>query len=278
MGTKLHGKEPCVIFEEEIIAPMIDIPTSLSPTDLTHCLRPTFTQTLWHHVFTRPKSLNLIGSAGKGKTRQLEDLREIATRYQIPTALVNIHDFRKDYTSFLSKIATQLDLQTTVFSSFADLLTVLYQTFKDRVCLVMIDEIEVLNDYAGNDELYDHQFIAGINHLKNSQEVRLLCASREWLKSVHFNGNTSFPELAQQDLPTVINDAEIEAEIIRQAPQIALPAHREMIRKKVREEVDAYRLLAYLLRKANADYAPNTFKPKTLQTWYDAYRKQYARV
>jgi hypothetical protein len=68
---------------------------------------------------------------------------------------------------------------------------------------MMIDEIEVLNDYAGNDSRYDHQFMASLNHLKHSQEIRFLCASHGWLKSTHFSDNIELIELTQLNLPVI---------------------------------------------------------------------------
>lgn len=242
--------------------------------DFEHCFRKTFSQKLVQEIFMRHHSLNLMGGAGQGKTRQLNDLRKIATKEQMGVALVNVLAFRADYEAFMRDIAMQLELQKMNFEYFSDLLYEIDRVRKNRQMLIMIDSLEILNEQANNDSRYDHRFISGLNNLKHKDNIHLVVASRERLDTILFTGNTSLIDFRSIDVPHPL-PTEILAEIGRQGSSITKHPHKVLIRNLVLDQPDAYRLLDFLNRKAFTHYQENKFNQKLLNEWYAEYRKQH---
>jgi hypothetical protein len=246
--------------------------TEIEHADFSHCLRREFTEILLHHIFVRPKSINLTAENGMGKMRQLEDIKTIAQQHSIRTALVNLKDFRLRYENFLMDLALQLQLQTTTPSSFEDLLNAIYTETNQEQCLIMIANLEVLNDYKSNDPRYNAQFVASLNNLKNKDKIRLVCASRVWLNEVVFDNETSVLTLHPIELPTTLYDTDIEAEIIRCCPAIQDTQHRQLLRERVRGSERPPQLLEHVLAKALSHYRPEGYEALLTQ-WIKQYGK-----
>ncbi len=246
--------------------------TEIEHADYAHCLRRDFTEMLLHHIFMRPKSINLTAENGMGKMRQLEDIKTIAQKHYIRTALVNLKDFRLRYEDFLMDLALQLQLHTTNPSRFEDLLNAILTETRQEQCLIMIANLEVLNDYKSNDKRYNAQFVASLNNLKNKENIRLVCASRVWLKEVVFDNETSVLTLHPIELPTTLYDTDIEAEIIRCCPAIQDTQHRQLLRERVRGSERPPQLLEHVLAKALSHYRPEGYETLLTQ-WIKQYEK-----
>lgn len=247
-------------------------PIEILQADLSHCLRPDFTRTILRELFVRPKSINLTSGEDIARMRQLEDLQHIAHAHQIRTALINLKDFRLRFEDFLIEMASQLGLSQLNYVLFEDLLHGIHTELVGEQCLIMIANLEVLNDYQSNDERYNAHFVASLNHLKNKESIRLLCSSKEWLKTVVFNGETSILALHPLEMPTTLYDIDIDAEIRRRCPDGMDVRHCEQLRYQLRNTTSPAGLLEYLLNKAVSHYHAPFFN-KQLKEWTASYGK-----
>lgn len=238
--------------------------------DTAFCLRPSFSKTLLVELLVRGQSINLTGDTGQGKSRQLEDTKKLCKELNLRVALVNLKEYRLQYGFLLKNLAEQLLLPKTDFAHFIDLLDAIHLQ-KDSAFVILIDNLEVLNEYASNDKRYDADFVSSLNLLKNKDNVHLVCASREWLKKVVFNNETSLLDLHRLTIAT-LRDTDIEAEIHRQCPQLTA-THRSKVRKTVGNHAQAYKVLDFLLTEAKVQYEERKFD-KQLTKWltdYDRY-------
>lgn len=248
----------------------MNLHTDIESLNVEDCLRPAFAKTLLHELLNRRNSINLTGDTGQGKSRMLEDLKHMEDRLGIRIALVNLKDFRRDYEGFLRDMAMQLGLPNIHFQRFEGLLDAIH-TQVQVTCLIMVDNLEVLNEYPSNHQRYDDHFVSSLNNLKNKNHIRLACASRVWLKKVVFQHETSLLELHQLEMPD-LHDKEIEAEIRRRCPALTT-AHRAELRKSIRDCTQTTKRLDFLLRKAVVHYEAKKF-PVQLKTWLAAYETE----
>lgn len=238
--------------------------------DFSACLRPAFAKTFLNELLIRRNSLNLTGDTGQGKSRLLEDVKRMETSLGMPVVLLNLKDFRLDYEGFLRSMAMQLRLPSPYFQRFEDLLDALHAALHDN-CMILINSLEVLNEYNSNDRRYDAHFVSSLNNLKNQSHIHLACASRIWLKKVVFQNETSILDLYQLEIRD-LHDKEIEAEIRRCCPALTA-MHRAALRQSVRDCAQTAQRLDFLLRKALAHYDPKKFSTQ-LNTWITAYEAE----
>lgn len=241
----------------------------INKADYGHCLRPAFTQTVLHHTYVRPKSLNLIGPTGAGKLRQLEDVLRIARAHQLRSSLADIKGFRGNYEGFLQKMANDLHLTQTRYTRFEDIVDAIHQQTYGQPCLLLVANLDTLNDYSHNDPRYNALFVSSLNNFKNNAQVQLICTSREPLNKVVFEHETSMLELHPLEMPEYLDDRDLDAEIRRCTCPLE-DTHRDALRKTVRDRPDAYALLTHLLSKAESHYRPDCFEtalPKWLQDY-----------
>jgi hypothetical protein len=229
--------------------------------DYTHALRPTCTQTVLRGLLHQ-KSVNLTGNSGHGKSRLLRDIQHIAQQQGIPVALLNLKDHRLNYAQFLQSACVQLGIAQQ-YTTFGDLAHGLGLQ-KDRHFLLLIDNLEVLNEYPSNDPRYDHHFVSSINLLKNMENIHLLCASREWLKQVVFGGETSILTLHKIDL-SPLSQIEIQGELQRelapwQHPFLGKTNEQIQLRKAVQEHPKPCNLLERLISRLKTHYPTQKFK------------------
>lgn len=222
--------------------------------DYTQALRPTLTQTVMHELLMRRQSVNLTGDSGHGKSRLLRDIQHIAQQQGIPVALLNLKDHRLNYQQFLQTACAQLGITQnyTTFGDFAH-----HLGLHDRLFVLLIDNLEVLNEYASNDPLYDHHFVSSINLLKNMDNIHLLCASREWLKQVVFGGETSILTLHPIAL-SPLSTADIQAELQRQLPDehpfLEKNNEKRQLRNAVQQHAKSCTLLDHLITRLKTHY------------------------
>lgn len=238
--------------------------------DTTFCLRPSFSKTLLVELLVRGQSINLTGDTGQGKSRQLEDTKKLCKELNLRVALVDLKEYRLQYTFLLKTLSEQLFLPKTDFAHFTDLLDAIHLQ-KENAFVILIDNLEVLNDYQSNDKRYDADFVSSLNLLKDKENVYLMCASREWLKKVVFSNETSLLNLHRLTI-SMLRDTEVENEINRQCPQLTT-THRSKLRKTVSDHTQAYKLLNFLLTEAKVEYEEKKFD-KLLTKWlkdYDRY-------
>jgi TIR domain len=223
------------------------------------CLRPTFTKMVLNELLVRRQSVNLTGGYGQGKTRLLHDLRDMAATQGLPVALLDLKEHRLRYDQFLRAAQLQLQLDTD-YAHFEDLCTALSRQ-RDRHYLLLIDNLEVLNEYASNDPCYDARFVAGLNMLKNLPNIHLLCASREWLKQVVFQGETSLLTLHRVDI-SPLNEQEIQAEFQKRLeghPFLEQAAQLQTARLAVQAATHPCILLEDIIRRVQSHYDPTRF-------------------
>ncbi len=236
--------------------------------DIVHCLRPTLTQILFKTLLVERQSANLTGNSGHGKSRTMEDVRKIAKAQGIQVALLNLKECRLDYLNFLKSLAIQLELKKINFESFSVLTDELFAD-KNRFFLVLIDNLEVLNDYKSNDPRYNAQFVSSLNLLKDKKEnILLLCASREWLNYVHFDNETLLLALHRLEINT-LSQEEISRELHRRlAPHdlLANESQQRQVRKAVQDSKKPYTRLEMLISKLKTLYTSRNFD-KQLKTW-----------
>lgn len=223
------------------------------------CLRPTFTKMVLNELLVRRQSVNLTGGYGQGKTRLLHDLRDMAAAQGLPVALLDLKEHRLRYDQFLRAAQLQLQLDTD-YAHFEDLCTALSRQ-RDRHYLLLIDNLEVLNEYASNDPRYDARFVAGLNMLKNLPNIHLLCASREWLKQVVFQGETSLLTLHRMDI-SPLSEQEIQAEFrqrLKYHPFLQQADQLQDARLAVQAAEHPCLLLEDVIRRVQSHYAPARF-------------------
>lgn len=237
--------------------------------DTSFCLRPSFSKTLLVELLVRGQSINLTGDSGQGKSRQLEDTKKLCQNLNLRVALVNLKDFRLKFEFFLKDLSMQLALGKTDFQDFEQLLDAIHLQ-KDSAFVILIDNMEVLNEYASNDKRYNANFASSINFLKNKDNIYLVCASKEWLKKAVFDDETSILVLHRLGIST-LRDVEIEAEIHRQCAQLTA-THRSKVRRHVSTHTQAYKLLDFLLTEAKVEYEEKKFD-KQLSKWLQDYDK-----
>jgi hypothetical protein len=224
------------------------------------CLRPTCTRTVLKELLVRRQSVNLTGGDGQGKSRLLQDLKAMAAAQGLRVALLSLKEHRLQYANFLRAAAMQLGLPRTDYTDFADLVSDL-SLRRDGAYLLLLDEIEVLNEYSSNDPRYNAQFVASLNLLKNLDHLHLLCASREWLKAVVFDGETSLLTLHPIPLPS-LSQQEIQAELHHRLPGHALlenPTHLAQAREAVQVAAQPYALLERFISRVQLGYVAGRF-------------------
>jgi TIR domain len=240
-------------------APMTYSTQSILDWPHNGCLRPTFTRMVLNELLVRRQSVNLTGGYGQGKSRLLHDLRDMAAAQQLRVALLDLKEHRLQYDQFLRAAELQLQLDAT-YPNFSDLCTALSRQ-RGQHYLLLIDNLEVLNEYASNDSRYNPQFVASLNMLKNLPNIHLLCASREWLKSVAFQGETSLLTLHRMDI-SPLSEQEIQAELRQRLDSHALlqqGTHLQAARAAVQSAAQPCILLEELIRRVQSHYDPATF-------------------
>jgi hypothetical protein len=230
--------------------------------DYTHALRPTCTQIVLHGLLMRRQSVNLKGDSGHGKSRLLRDIQHIAQQQGIPVALLNLKDHRLNYAQFLQSACVQLGIAQK-YTTFGDLAHSLGLQ-KDRHFLLLIDNLEVLNEYHSKDSCYDQYFVSSINLLKNMDNIHLLFASEKWLKKVVFGGETSLLTLHQLAL-SPLSQTEIQGELQRELAPLQHPFldktnEQIQLRKAVQEHPKPCNLLECLISRLKTHYPTQKFK------------------
>jgi internalin A len=236
-----------------------------APTDILQwpadgCLRPTSTRTVLNELLVRRQSVNLTGREGQGKSRLLRDLKAMAAAQGLRVALLSLKEHRLQYVNFLRAAAMQLGLPRTDYTDFADLVSEL-SLRRDGQYLLLLDEIEVLNEYSSNDPRYNAHFVSSLNLLKNLDHLHLLCASREWLRKVVFNGETSLLTLHHIALPP-LSHQEIQTELQSRLTGHALlenPTHLAQAREAVQAAAQPYALLERLISRVQMGYVAGRF-------------------
>jgi len=211
-------------------------------------------------LLVRRQSVNLTGGDGQGKSRLLQDIKAIAAAQGLRVGLLSLKEHRLQYANFLRAAAMQLGLSRTDYTDFADLVSDL-SLRRDGAYLLLLDEIEVLNEYSSNDPRYNAQFVASLNLLKNLDHLHLLCASREWLKAVVFDGETSLLTLHPIALPP-LSQQEIQAELHYRLPGHALlenPTHLAQAREAVQVAAQPYALLERFISRVQLGYVAGRF-------------------
>jgi hypothetical protein len=225
------------------------------------CLRPTCTRTVLSELLVRRQSVNLTGESGQGKSRLLEDIKNIVLGQGIRIAMLNLKDHRLQYEHFLQSMAQQLGLTKRNYTRFEDLCFDL-SLQNGHPALLLIDKLEVLNEYSSNDSRYNARFVSSLNLLKNRDQIHLLCASREWLKEVQFAGETSL--LTLHHIPiTALSRQEIQHELQRRLSGHALldnDAHLRQTRAAVQAATQPCTFLERFISAVRMNYVPRQFK------------------
>lgn len=84
-------------------------PPDLSKIDLSHALRPEFTERVIRTLLERRLSVNLIGNRGAGRRRLLKDLEKCQLP-DVKAVFVNLRNYVTSYEGFLNDVAGSLGL------------------------------------------------------------------------------------------------------------------------------------------------------------------------
>ncbi len=215
-------------------------------------LRPGCTRTVLNELLIRRQSINLTGPQGHGKSRLLHDLKALLTQQEIPAALLNLKEHRLQYANFLRSLSMQLGLARN-YEHFEDLVSDLSLRRGQRFVL-LIDNLETLNEYRSNDPRYNARFVSSLNLLKDLPHTHLLCSSREWLKAVVFDGETSLLNLHRVGI-TPLAEQEIQAELRQRLdsnPLLQEAAQLQAARAAVQAAAQPHTLLEELIRRVLA--------------------------
>ena len=215
--------------------------------DCRHCLRPEFTQGLLKTLLAGG-SVNLIGPAGSGRGRLLEDLRSSAPADR-PVLHADMKTWKASYEGFIGNLGLQLG--TGAGKKPTDIGVLVERLHKKgQGALLLLHHFDALLNNPDVHPGFGVRFFDQLNSLRN-QRIALLCVTETpHDQSVVFvNGKPhrgSWLELQPERLPD-LRWEEIRAEIQRRLEE-ATDTEIALLIGAVRKEKAPYALLDFMLR------------------------------
>lgn len=216
--------------------------------DCGHCLRPEFTQGLLKALLAG-SSVNLIGPAGSGRGRLLEDLRRCAPADRL-VLHADMKNWKASYEGFIENLSLQLG--TGAGKKPRDLGAVLERVQKNkRGALLLLHHFDALLNNPDVNVGFGVRFFDQLNSLRN-QRIALLCVTEapHDQSMVFVDGKShsgSWLDLQKEQLPE-LRWEEIRAEIRRRLAETTNADVTALI-EAVRKEEAPYALLDFLLRE-----------------------------
>jgi hypothetical protein len=213
--------------------------------DCRHCLRPVFTKDLLKTLLAG-SSVNLIGPAGSGRGRLLEDLRRCAAGDRL-VLYADMKAWKESCEGFINHLSHQLGSKR-----LRDLGTVVERVQKSgRPALLLFHHFDALLNNPDVHPGFGIRFFDQLNSLRN-QRIALLCVTEKpHDQSVVFAEGKphggSWLDLQKERLPP-LRWEEFGAEIRR---RLSEPTDAEVtaLIEAVRKEEAPYALLDFLLRE-----------------------------
>lgn len=186
-------------------------------TDYSHCLRPQFTQQVFEELL-EGRSLNLFGPKGSGRSRLLEDLKQLALGAGIKVIRANLKEFQFNYRGFLKDMELQMALPkpgmqllmqenaNALMESLPGISTLKehHRSEKEERIFILFDDFDAV---VGNPHHeFPKEFFNDLNSLKKVR-CTLCCMTRESHsgKKIYYEGgrnhSSSWLELEPEDIP-----------------------------------------------------------------------------
>lgn len=139
----------------------------------SHCLRPTFTESLVKDL-QEGRSLNLVGESGQGRWRLLEDVKNCHLRNTLILE-VNMRSYKQSYEGFVQTLRQQAG--ETASGDLGSLLTALEQ--RSQKVVFWLHDFDALLDNPEIDERYNTDFADSLNSIKNHRHWSLVCVTNQ---------------------------------------------------------------------------------------------------
>jgi hypothetical protein len=189
---------------------------AMSPDDLAHCLRPTFTARIAKHL-ANGTSVNLIGKPGQGRGRLLSDLAGLPGD-EVLWLSVSMKTCRGSFAGLLSQLWERSGLDGIRPGDLGRLTRRLEDS--GRRVVFLFHHFDAILDNPDGDSKYDVRFLDHLNALHNRGMALVCVTPKPYSDYVLVSGDKvhrgSTLDLAKEPLPALTVD-EIAAELIRAA-------------------------------------------------------------
>jgi hypothetical protein len=250
--------------------------------DFSSALRPGFTELIWGKLSGgRETSVNVYSpKRGLGKTRLLQDLREILKPH-VPIALVSIKDWRHDYQKFVESVNKQWNVPDQEKQTPEDRLRRFLPEQANQLFILLLDDFEALLDTAPLPK--DLQpFFDFLNWLKNHENVGFCAVSPRRVDVLAVGSPIRF-SCYEELLPLRALD-ELIPELKRQLPEptwqyLQTQMLMEPLLQKIQAHSRPYDWLKYLVSRLQreADLPERQGKAVFITLTIPRWEKEYAQ-
>lgn len=249
-----------------------------------HCLRPEFTKLIYTTLRDQRRSLNLIGLAGLGKSRLIDDLFHCKFMQDTKIIRINFSEFKKNYQAFENSILSQLEISIDEKPAFDQAIESYLGKNKDVYIIFALDNFDSLCDNGDMDISYNRSYLGNLNALKNSGRVSLLCVTQKSVNTLtmfiqeekEVNGQKVITRTGQ-DSPlyldwkeiSKLSESEIESELFRSAKKVKpFLANHPNLKKEIILFIQEYKY-CYTLLEFCKDKLPSEldFLEKDTRKW-----------
>lgn len=220
---------------------------SIDTLDWSQALRLHFTKEVAYHLFKLRQSVNVFAPKGTGRKRLADDLAYAMQTHPVHIVRVNLHNFIRDYRTFLKDMAAQM--QQPYFNDDLSAIIEAGCHKMGKIALLVLENLDaVMEENDKKDTRYNGSFLNLLNGLRNTAYCRLLLLSERPHNEYIVDGVSSWLTVHVMQLPE-LSDHNIRLETERRLPAPVDPRLRTYIIEQLETQAQQpYRLLDDLLR------------------------------